>query len=148
MEYFDQFPGEDITPAGGFASTPEKDEEELDEMIRQQQEQAAPQEEQPAPAEDERNFIQQAQDFAAEALGLRSQEESQEQRAEGQEQVEEIQQDIEEAEDVPTVVAREATRAVAGGVAGVVEQPVRFAQQIGAGRLIQPRHRREQDCSR
>jgi len=138
MEYFDQFPGEDITPAGGFASTPEKDEEELDEMIRQQQEQqAAPQEEQPAPAaeaeapaEDDRNFIQQAQDFAAEALGLRSQEESQEQRAEGQEQVEEIQEGIEEAEDIPTVVAREGTRAIAGGVAGVVEQPVRFAQQI------------------
>ena len=138
MEYFDQFPGEDIAPAGGFASTPEKDEEELDEMIRQQQQQAAPQQEQQpapaaeaeAPAEDERNFIQQAQDFAAEALGLRSQEESQEQRAEGQEQVEEIQQGIEEAEDIPTVVARETTRAVAGGVAGVVEQPVRFAQQI------------------
>ena len=53
MEYFDQFPGEDITPAGGVSSDPEKAEEELDEMLLERGiEQPAPriqQEEQPAP---------------------------------------------------------------------------------------------------
>ena len=134
MEYTDQFPEE--TAASEGVGTPidiEKEEAELKQMLEQrglEQTPRIPQEEQPAPAEDERNFIQQAADFAAEALNLRSQEESQEQRAEGQEQVEEIQEGIDEAEDIGTVVARETTRAVAGGVAGVIEQPVRFAQQI------------------
>lgn len=142
MEYYDQFPGEDIEPAGGYASNPEKDEEELDKMIQQQRQQAAQQQQQQvqpqqlevslpeAVAEPALNLFQQATDFAADALGLRTQEESQQQRAEGQQQVAEIQESIDEAEDIPTAVARETTRTVAGGVAGVVEQPVRFAQQI------------------
>ena len=33
MDYFDQFPGEDIQPTGGYASDPEKDEEELEEKL-------------------------------------------------------------------------------------------------------------------
>ena len=170
MEYFDQFPGEDITPAGSFASDPEKDEEELEEMLRQQRDQAAQvqqEQEQPAPAaEDDRNFIQQAQDFAAEALGLRSQEESQEIRDKGLAEKEALQEEFERREqeggigrvdlpqvttpeinvagvkilpefttpdgiDInPTRAVGEITRAYAGGVAGVVEQPIRFAQEI------------------
>ena len=117
----------------------------------QPEQQPAPQEEQPAPAaeaEEPADTIdnpigQWMEDRNVDLRDLvdnvfqgdqRSREEIAEDRreirTEAAEQNQEIAQQIDEAEDIPTVVARETTRAVVGGVAGVVEQPVRFAQQI------------------
>ena len=199
MEYFDQFPGEDITPAGGVSSDPEKAEEELDEMIRQQQEQqAAPQEEQqPASADTIDNPISQwMEDRNVDLRDLvdnvfqgdqRSREEIAEDRREvrlgAAEQAQELQERMDRREeeggigrvDLPQVttpeinvagvkilpefttpdgidinpnrVLGETTRAVAGGVAGVVEHicPV-YSEHPGTGSNLQPGHRREQDC--
>ena len=94
MGYYDELPGENIAPAGSFASDPDKQEEEIDQLLQQKKTEEAPVEEAPAaeapaaeaPTEEaspEQNFFQQATDYAAEALGLRDQEESQELRKEG-----------------------------------------------------------------
>lgn len=150
MEYYDQFPGEDIEPAGGYASNPEKDEEELDKMIQQQRQQAAQQQQQqvqpqqPAPADTIDNPISQlVEDLNVGLVDLvdnvfqgnsRSREEiasnRREIRTESAEQMRQVAEDMENDDRFGSVVAREGTRAVLGGVAGVVEQPVRFAQQI------------------
>ena len=150
MEYFDQFPGEDITPAGGFASDPEKDEEELDEMIRQQQQQAAPQEEQqPAPeaeapaAEAEAPVEDQPQEgwmdqLTGAAVGrvadlvdnvFQGDQKSYEEIRQGMREATAKREEERMANPV-TAVLDETERALEGGYAGVIEQPVRFAQQI------------------
>ena len=88
------------------------DAQEKDLATKPEQEAQAPE------AQPEANPFQQAVDTAAQALGLRSQEESQEIREEGIQENEELQAQLNEQEDV----ASESVRAVAGGLAGVVEQ--------------------------
>ena len=115
------------TPNQGEIVAPATEVEETQEMVEQvEAAQPAPEEAQAPEAQPEANPFQQAVDTAAQALGLRSQEESQEIREEGIQENEELQAQLNEQEDV----ASESVRAVAGGLAGVVEQPVRFVQQV------------------
>ena len=156
MEEFEQLPQEEQTPAGVSAPLDlDQAEEELEGMLleqgieqpasrNQQEGQPAPAAEAEAPADTIDNPISQwMEDRNVDLRDLvdnvfqgdqRSREEIAEDRREirvdAAEQNQEVAQQIEEAEDIGTVVAREGVRAVAGGVAGVVEQPVRFAQQI------------------
>jgi hypothetical protein len=147
MEYFDQFPGEDITPAGSFASDPEKDEEELDEMLRQQRDQAAQvqqEQEQPAPAtEAEAPAEEQPQEgwmdqLTGAAVGrvtdlvdnvFQGDQKTYEEIREGMREANAKREEEREANPV-TAVLDETERALEGGYAGVIEQPIRFAQQI------------------